>query len=409
MIARLGSVFVLFYALGFVLFAFTLGKPAASTIPASDAAVVLTGGKGRIEHAIDVLRAAKAKRLLIAGADPSVTKADLARRVPRGTKLIQCCVDLGSRIGGYAVECRRGVAVGDQARLSLGAADHQRLAHAPGAIMNSSACWARAIGSSRTRVRSEPSFITLFGEYNKYVLRRVARLGRHLTAALRSAALCGAILSSDLAVGPGGHHRQPVRPPPDLGGRAAIGSKCTIGCSSMCSRFASRVEGAIPPGPHLIAVKHQSILETTEMVRIGHFPVIVIKRELADLPFFGTMTRRYGVIPVERSAGAKALRVLVAEGKKAVADGRSVIIYPEGTRVRVGDAPKLKSGFAALYRALGLPVVPVAVDSGRLWGRGLVHRPGTVTLKVGESSRRVSSATRSRRGSTSRSMPSNTS
>ena len=115
----------------------------------------------------------------------------------------------------------------------------------------------------------------------------------------------------------------------------------------------TRVEGAIPPGPHLIAVKHQSILETTEVVRIGHFPVIVIKRELADLPFFGLMTRRYGVIPVERSAGAKALRVLVAEGKKAVADGRSVIIYPEGTRVRVGDAPKLKSGFAALYRALG--------------------------------------------------------
>ena len=82
--------------------------------------------------------------------------------------------------------------------------------------------------------------------------------------------------------------------------------------------------------------------------------------------------------------GAKALRALVAEGKKAVAEGRSVIIYPEGTRVRVGEAPKLKSGFAALYRALGLPVVPVAVDSGRLWGRGLVHHRGTVTLKVGE-------------------------
>ena len=58
--------------------------------------MVLTGGKGRIEHAIDVLRAAKAKRLLIAGADPSVTKADLARRVRGSTKLIQCCVDLGS-------------------------------------------------------------------------------------------------------------------------------------------------------------------------------------------------------------------------------------------------------------------------------------------------------------------------
>src|SRR5437868_7390802 len=120
------------------------------------------------------------------------------------------------------------------------------------------------------------------------------------------------------------------------------------------------------------------------MVRLTNLPVIVIKKELADVPLFGWMTRRYGVIPVERSAGAKAIRALVAEGAQAVATGRSVIIYPEGTRVRVGDTPKLRSGFAALYRALGLPVVTVAVDSGRLWGRGFVHRSGTVTLKVGE-------------------------
>ena len=146
----------------------------------------------------------------------------------------------------------------------------------------------------------------------------------------------------------------------------------------------SRVEGKIPDGPHLIAVKHQSMFETTEMVRLTNLPVIVMKKELADILFFGWMTRRYGVIAVERSAGAKALRTLVAEGEKALASGRSVIIYPEGTRVRVGDTPPLKSGFTALYRALGLPVVPVAVDTGRLWGRGLVHRPGTVTFKIGE-------------------------
>jgi 1-acyl-sn-glycerol-3-phosphate acyltransferase len=145
-----------------------------------------------------------------------------------------------------------------------------------------------------------------------------------------------------------------------------------------------RVEGSIPPGQHLIAVKHQSMLETMEMLRLTHSPVIVIKKELADIPLFGRMTRRYGVIAVERTAGAKALRALVAEGREAIATGRPAIIYPEGTRVRVGEMPKLKSGFAALYRALALPVVPVAVDSGRLWGRGLVHRSGTVTVKVGE-------------------------
>ena len=144
------------------------------------------------------------------------------------------------------------------------------------------------------------------------------------------------------------------------------------------------VEGKIPHGPHLIAVKHQSMFETTEMVRLTNLPVIVIKKELADIPFFGWMTRRYGVIAVERSAGAKALRALVSEGEQALASGRSVIIYPEGTRVRVGETPPLKSGFTALYRVLGLPVVPVAVDTGRLWGRGSVHRPGTVTFKVGE-------------------------
>ncbi|MFL6759815.1 lysophospholipid acyltransferase family protein [Sphingomonas sp.] len=146
----------------------------------------------------------------------------------------------------------------------------------------------------------------------------------------------------------------------------------------------TRVDGTIPSGPYLIAVKHQSMLETMEMVRLTHLPVIVIKKELADIPLFGRMTRRYGVIAVERSAGAKALRALMDEGRKALETGRPVIIYPEGTRVRAGETPPLRSGFAALYRALGLPVVPVAVDSGRLWGRGLIHRSGTVTFKVGQ-------------------------
>jgi len=146
----------------------------------------------------------------------------------------------------------------------------------------------------------------------------------------------------------------------------------------------TRVEGEIPQGPHLIAVKHQSMYETLEMVRIAHLPAIVMKRELADIPLFGTLTRRYGVIPVERSAGSKALREMVAAGKDAVRSGRPVIIFPEGTRVHVGSAPPLRPGFAGLYRALDLPVVPIAVDSGIVRGRGFVHRGGTVTMRVGE-------------------------
>ena len=146
----------------------------------------------------------------------------------------------------------------------------------------------------------------------------------------------------------------------------------------------TRVEGEIPTGPYLIAVKHEAMFETLEMVRLSKLPVIVMKQQLADIPLFGALTRRYGVIPVERAAGAKALREMVAAGKEAVATGRPVIIYPEGTRVGVGETPPLQSGFAGLYRALGLPVIPVAMNSGRLWGRGLVHRPGIVTFKVGE-------------------------
>ncbi|HEY8592263.1 MAG TPA: lysophospholipid acyltransferase family protein [Sphingomicrobium sp.] len=145
-----------------------------------------------------------------------------------------------------------------------------------------------------------------------------------------------------------------------------------------------RVEGQVPAGAYLVAVKHESMFETLEMVRLTNVPVIVIKRELANIPLFGWMTRRYGIIAVDREAGTKALRALVEQGRKAVASGRGIIIYPEGTRVPHGETPPLKSGFAALYRALNLPVVPVAMDSGRLWGRGFVHQGGTINFKIGE-------------------------
>ena len=144
------------------------------------------------------------------------------------------------------------------------------------------------------------------------------------------------------------------------------------------------VQGSIPPGASLIAVKHQSMFETLEMVRLANTPVIVLKRELSALPGFGWATRRYGVIPVDRKAGAKALRDMVARGKEAAETGRPVIIYPEGTRVRSGETPPLQAGFAGLYRALGLPVVPVAVDSGRLWGPNLPKGKGTVHFLIGE-------------------------
>ncbi len=146
----------------------------------------------------------------------------------------------------------------------------------------------------------------------------------------------------------------------------------------------AEIHGRIPDGAVLIAVKHGSMYETLEALRIADTPVIVLKQELSSLPLFGWLTRRYGVIPVDRGAGAKALREMVKLGREAVRQGRPILIFPEGTRVAAGSTPPLGSGFAGLYRALGLPVVPVAVDSARLWRRGLVKRSGTIHFKVGE-------------------------
>ena len=145
-----------------------------------------------------------------------------------------------------------------------------------------------------------------------------------------------------------------------------------------------QIDGKVPEGAFLIAFKHEAMVETIEALRFAKKPVVVMKRELTQIPLFGWVTRRYGVIGVDREAGASALRNMLAEGRKAVAQGRPVAIFPEGTRVPHGQRPALRPGFAGLYRALGLPVVPVAHDSGHLWGKGLVKRPGVIRVRVGE-------------------------
>lgn len=143
-------------------------------------------------------------------------------------------------------------------------------------------------------------------------------------------------------------------------------------------------DGVIPEGPYLIAVKHQAMVEAVDTLRFARSPVVVMKRELSQMPLWGRAARTYGVIGVDRDAGARALREMMGEAKAAAAQGRPVIIFPEGTRVPLGDAPPLRAGFAGLYRILGLPVVPVALDSARVWPRGFVKHPGTIRFKVGE-------------------------
>ncbi len=143
-------------------------------------------------------------------------------------------------------------------------------------------------------------------------------------------------------------------------------------------------DGVIPDGPYLIAVKHQAMVEAVDTLRFARMPVVVMKRELSHMPLWGKAARAYGVIGVDRDAGAAALREMMVAAKQAAASGRPVLIFPEGTRVPVGESPPLRPGFAGLYRVLGLPVVPIALDSARIWPRGFVKQAGTIHFKVGE-------------------------
>jgi 1-acyl-sn-glycerol-3-phosphate acyltransferase len=153
-------------------------------------------------------------------------------------------------------------------------------------------------------------------------------------------------------------------------------------CAAVFLGIASRVEGMPPSGAVLVAAKHQSMFETIEIVLMLDEPAMVLKRELADIPLWGWIVRRYGAIPVDRTGGAPALRRMMRAAESAIAEGRPILIFPEGTRVAPGETPPLQPGFAGLYRALKLPVVAVALDSGRLWPRRrFAKRPGAVTMR----------------------------
>lgn len=156
-------------------------------------------------------------------------------------------------------------------------------------------------------------------------------------------------------------------------------------CARVLVGVRTEIQGDLPPGSVIYASKHQSMYETVEFLLILDHPGVVLKRELADLPGWGKVARLYGVIPVDRAGGATALRRMLKAAREAVALGRPILIFPEGTRVLPGERPSLQPGFAGLYRSLGLSVVPVALDSGRIWPRrGFVKHSGVVTMRVGE-------------------------
>jgi 1-acyl-sn-glycerol-3-phosphate acyltransferase len=138
----------------------------------------------------------------------------------------------------------------------------------------------------------------------------------------------------------------------------------------------------LPPSPVIIASKHQSAWETLAFHVLVPEVAVGLKEELTRIPVFGWYLMRAGNIRIDRGAAARAIRSLVEGAKGAVASGLSVLIFPEGTRSAPGDPPDYKPGVVALYNALRLPVVPVALNSGLFWRRrSLVKHPGRIVVQ----------------------------
>jgi 1-acyl-sn-glycerol-3-phosphate acyltransferase len=137
-----------------------------------------------------------------------------------------------------------------------------------------------------------------------------------------------------------------------------------------------------PASPAIFALKHQSAWETLVCHLLFDDPAIALKRELTLIPVFGWYLARTGMIKIDRGAGPRALRSLVEGARQALARGSSVIIFPEGTRVPLGERRPYWPGVAGLYLQLDRPVVPVALNSGLFWPRrSFVKRPGRITVE----------------------------
>lgn len=146
-----------------------------------------------------------------------------------------------------------------------------------------------------------------------------------------------------------------------------------------------RIEGRehLPQGAAIIASKHQSTFDTVIWLLVVDRPAYVLKQELTRVPLWGRLAQRGGHIAVERGGGASAVRGLVRASQAALAEQRKVVIFPEGTRTQPGERAPYHPGVAAIAVASRAPVVPVATDSGRYWGRRAFHkRPGTITVSI---------------------------
>ena len=139
----------------------------------------------------------------------------------------------------------------------------------------------------------------------------------------------------------------------------------------------------LPAGAYIVACKHQSLWETFALFMVLPDPTYVLKRELMWLPLFGWLATKARMIPINRGSHTKALASLVAAARREAERSRQIVIFPEGTRRPPGAKPRYLPGVAFLYSELGLPCVPIALNSGLFWPRRSLRRyPGIVLVEV---------------------------
>ncbi len=169
-------------------------------------------------------------------------------------------------------------------------------------------------------------------------------------------------------------------------GAGKLWAQISVRALERCCRIGVVLHGRefLPSGgPALIAAQHQSAFDTMFWLTVLPRPAYVLKRELTRIPIFGPLLLASGFVAVDRQAGSGALRKMVAECRAAIALGRQIVIFPEGTRVAAGERGTVQPGVLALARALDLPVIPASTDSGLYWGRkSFKKKPGTITFTL---------------------------
>jgi 1-acyl-sn-glycerol-3-phosphate acyltransferase len=161
---------------------------------------------------------------------------------------------------------------------------------------------------------------------------------------------------------------------------ARLWSRATFWGLKVFTGIGFEIRGVPPRGPVLVASKHMSMWDTMALYLALEAPATVLKRELLHIPFYGWFLWKATAIAIDRAAGAGALRKMAAAARGVLAEGRPILIFPEGTRKKPGAPPDYKPGVAGLYALLEVPCVPVALNSGVYW-TGFFKRPGTIVLE----------------------------